>query len=145
MRRKYTRYSDELAARICALISGGQSLNALCTGRGMPCAETVRGWTLAHPRFGAGYTAAIAARNLSFAQGQPRSWRAHRHSTYSPRMAQRICRAVEGGASVADLQRRRDLPSYSTLRRWLRTRPAFRQMFEAARQERRRMLSEARR
>lgn len=37
-------YTEKLAARICAGISAGKSLEAVCREPGMPCSQTVREW-----------------------------------------------------------------------------------------------------
>jgi hypothetical protein len=58
-RGRPTLYTDELAARICAELAAGNSLNSICKAEGMPDEVTVREWAI-HDRqgFSAKYTQA---------------------------------------------------------------------------------------
>lgn len=58
-----TTYTPELAAIICGRIAAGETLVAICKGRGMPCVATVLGdaW-MANPEFSAAYARAKKVR-----------------------------------------------------------------------------------
>lgn len=50
-RGRPTDYSPETAAEICRRIADGESLTAICKGRGMPERQTVRVWRSKYPEF----------------------------------------------------------------------------------------------
>ena len=51
-------YNDEIAARICAALSDGQSLRTVCKGEDMPCMATVFMWLRTQEAFTEQYTRA---------------------------------------------------------------------------------------
>lgn len=44
--RRPTRYTPELAKRICTLLAGGESLRTICKREGMPTEAAVRQWAI---------------------------------------------------------------------------------------------------
>lgn len=62
-----TDYTDELADQICALISGGQTLKAICAQDGFPSAVSVFAWLRKYPEFLNNYTRAREAQADVFA------------------------------------------------------------------------------
>lgn len=55
-------YSDELADRICELISGGKSVKSICEMQGMPSMQSVWKWIREQPKFAENYARATAER-----------------------------------------------------------------------------------
>lgn len=51
-------FTPALATRICDRIASGESIRSICSEKGMPGWETVRGWLLKHPEFAAQYARA---------------------------------------------------------------------------------------
>jgi len=58
-------YSDELAERICDLLSVGHSLRKICERKGMPERRTVLRWLAQHDEFRHQYARARIASRLS--------------------------------------------------------------------------------
>lgn len=52
------RYDEALARRICRRLAEGETLMAICRGKGMPARRTVYDWLEAHAAFQARYRAA---------------------------------------------------------------------------------------
>lgn len=46
-----SKYSEELADRVCMEIAIGKSVHALCEGKGMPSPATIFAWLTKHPTF----------------------------------------------------------------------------------------------
>ena len=57
-----------------------------------------------------------------------------RKASYGPRMADRICAELALGHSLRAICRADDMPCVTTVMRWLRTRPDFREQYGLARE-----------
>lgn len=55
-------------------------------------------------------------------------------TVYGKSVVQRICRLIEGGATVSDISRTPEGPSYSTIYNWMDRYPEFRAALMAARE-----------
>lgn len=53
-----SKYSEELAVKICSMIASGKSLKSICEESGMPHRDTVREWLLQNAEFSAKYARA---------------------------------------------------------------------------------------
>jgi len=53
-----SKYTEELAAEICARIAGGESLVGICNDAHMPHRDTVRDWLVHKPDFSGRYARA---------------------------------------------------------------------------------------
>ena len=51
-----TKYTQEIADKICAMITEGCSIRTICAKEGMPCAQTFFNWLRAHKEFLEQYT-----------------------------------------------------------------------------------------
>lgn len=57
----YTRYSPQLAERICQEVAAGRTLADICSASGMPAATTFLNWTMRYPELAVTYEQARAA------------------------------------------------------------------------------------
>lgn len=57
-RGRPTRYSDEVAAELCARLSHGEPLAQICRDEHMPAVATVSDWKARHPGFSVGFARA---------------------------------------------------------------------------------------
>lgn len=62
-----SKYSDELAEKICELIASGMSLRTVCSQDGMPSAVTVCKWLSENEEFSKQYARAREEQAVSFA------------------------------------------------------------------------------
>ena len=62
-----TKYSDELAEKICELIASGMSLRTVCSQDGIPSAVTVCKWLSENEEFSKQYARAREEQAVSFA------------------------------------------------------------------------------
>lgn len=62
-----SKYSDEMAEKICELISSGMSLRTVCSQDGMPSAVTVCKWLSENDEFSKQYARAREEQAVSFA------------------------------------------------------------------------------
>ena len=136
-----SRFSEDVGEVITARVAAGESLISICRAADMPCRNTVRAWTHAHPAFGAGLMAAMRASRLE-ARGRDRvRWAAHeaarhwrgRGSTYRPELGEMICERLSEGESLKSIARDERLPTYATVFRWLSRHAEFAEMYEQAR------------
>lgn len=98
-------YSRALADEICARLSRGDSLRAICGDAAMPGERTVRDW-VAQDRDGfAGRYHAITRRKGP-------------ESAYSEDLARRICDALVAGRPLQHICRAAGMPDHSTVLRW---------------------------
>ena len=59
-----------------------------------------------------------------------------RHSTYDPEVADRICQGIAGGSSLVSILKEDDeLPTYTTIMKWLKDFPEFADNYARARED----------
>ena len=125
MRGRHTRYSQELAERICQGVAQGRSLTQLSQELGMPGRATLARWLKRHPEFRTAYEAALQA-----GAGAPPPERPARPAAiarprgYRRDIGERICERLAGGRSLLDLARDPDLPCTRTIYAWLQAHDA---------------------
>jgi hypothetical protein len=103
---KYVRYSDEVAGRIVARVTAGESVPKICRDRDMPHPTTVYDWARADLGFGRALAVAHQTANRARLKAQRRAaaqkWARGRDprgrwSTYTPELGDEICwRMIEG-------------------------------------------------
>ena len=143
MRRRCVRYSPRLAALICERIARGQTMNSLQLAAGLPSTTSMRQWLTRHPDFRDMYEAACDQRDYDemrdrFVDAEATG----RRTRYCRDMAERICRRIAAGQSMADLRKARDLPATSTIYNWLGRYEEFRRMYGTACEQRADMLAD---
>ncbi len=142
MRASPSRYSPELAARICAHVADGKSLRSFCRTRGHPARPTVAHWLELHPDFRARYDAACTMRAAAAeAAGVNDSGHGGRPTDYAPDLVERVCAMRARGSTMRQIAARRDMPGYRTLYGWLKDRKDFQSMYRAASEEWAEMLA----
>jgi hypothetical protein len=117
-------YSDEIAARICVMLSDGRTITSICSDSDMPSLDTVYSWLQRFPSFSEAYARAREAQQDTFA-GQiidiadtdddpqrarnridARKWHAAKTAPrkYGDRVMQEITGADGGPIAIAALQ-----------------------------------------
>jgi hypothetical protein len=117
-------YSDEIAARICVMLSDGRTITSICSDSDMPSLDTVYSWLQRFPGFAEAYARAREAQQDTFA-GQiidiadtdddpqrarnridARKWHAAKTAPrkYGDRVMQEITGADGGPIAIAALQ-----------------------------------------
>ena len=125
MRGRYTPYSPELAAEICALVAEGWNLRRISLRPGMPGRSTLGLWLAERDDFRAMHHAARARRPKMIRGGPvpPRSPGARRG--YSRAKGEAICARIAAGESLNQLAQDRRLPGVAAIYE-------FRRMYQAA-------------
>jgi hypothetical protein len=140
-------YSAALGEAVCARVAAGVPLARLRLEAGMPERTTLYKWARAHPDFGAALRAAQAAarraarlRTRARAAAQrarqeanPRGNGGRATETYTPELAEAICRRLAEGESLAAIGRDPAMPCIATVYHWIERRPEFEAMYVKAR------------
>jgi transposase-like protein len=135
-------FSPEIGEAIRARVAGGESVAAVCRGEGMPCRNTVRAWTRAHPEFGGALLSALREARAAARTADRARWARHeaarrphgRGSTYRPQVGEAICARLAGGESLTAIARDEGLPTYATILRWVSRHADFQEMYVQARE-----------
>ncbi len=106
-------YSPALGAVICARIARGETVRAICKGRGMPSHATMYHWLARHPDFAERFARAKAAQLETGMRTRGRP------TNYSPAVAATICERVMFGQTTGRICDSPGMPSRKTLFRWL--------------------------
>jgi len=130
-----------------------ETMKAITADPAMPAYCTVFRWVKMVPEFGDAYRQvrlaiskvarqeAVARRTASarahaaarIAAGKRvRHWVAGPKSTYTDEMAEKVCAAIEDGASMSEVVRTPGMPSFKAVYGWMRRRPAFQAMYVEA-------------
>jgi hypothetical protein len=117
-RRKYVRYSEDLARRLCERLEAGELLHQLGREPGMPSAEGVAKWARQKPEFAERLLAARRAGGWAPSASGPAF-------TYSPEVGHEIFERLCEGQSLTAIGRDPTMPSLSTLFYWRRRIPEF--------------------
>ena len=117
-RRASVRYSPEIAEKICAGVADDRTLHSICADEGMPSAATVFRWLAARADFRLLYDEARKDNGPT---------------QYSRQLAEAICEALVEGRSLASICANEDMPSRSTVFRWLDQHEEFRVLYARAR------------
>lgn len=130
---RVTRYTPELAERICARIEAGEPLNAICRDAALPCRRTIMNWRKSAPGFRARYERARAQQRAArLERGLPPTlgggqWR------YTDTLARTICDRLAAGESLLSICRDPAMPGYSTVLRWADQNTDFQAAYQRAR------------
>jgi len=130
-----TSYCAAEGERICGRLEAGESLNKICADPAMPARATVHKWVREIPAFRERYAAA---------RGRQRPGGAVSHlparvpagtgvDLYTDALADAFCERLAAGKSMGKVCADPTMPSESTVLRWLRERPDFRQRYAHAR------------
>lgn len=132
MRGRYTPYSPQLAADICALVAEGWNLRRISLRPGMPGRSTLGLWLAERDDFRAMHRAARAQRPKMIRGGPvpPRAPGARRG--YSRAKGEAICARIAAGESLNQLVQDRRLPGVAAIYDWLDAHHEFRRMYQAA-------------
>lgn len=118
-------WSEGVGAAIVARAAAGESVNAIGRTPGMPQAQTVRAWARERPAFGAALEAARRAAGNPFGPCV---------STYCEETATEIFERLCEGEGLIAICRDPVMPVRSTVGRWLKAEPAFREAVAMARE-----------
>jgi terminase small subunit-like protein len=118
-------WSEEVAAAVVAGTRAGKVLREVCAEPGMPSVRGVVRWAAERPAFGAALRAAREAAGLGLLGG-PRF-------SYCAETGEAICARLCAGEAMVAILRDVEMPGYSTLYRWLRDVPEFREAVGLAR------------
>lgn len=118
-------WSDAVAEAVLAGTRAGRVLAQVCAEPGMPSVRGVVRWAAERPAFGAALRAAREAAGLGLTGG-PRF-------SYCPETAEAICARLCAGEAMVTILRDVEMPGYSTLYRWLKEVPDFREAVGLAR------------
>jgi hypothetical protein len=135
-------YSEDLAGRIVARVSGGESVPRVCRDAGMPCADTVYAWARSEPRFGRALAAAHQAARRAAVGAQRKAAAAKwargrdprgRWSTYTPELGEEVCRRMVEGQSLKAIGADPEMPCAETILNWVKDVPGFEDRYVQAR------------
>lgn len=115
-RNKVWHPTDDMLARIVALVSDGKPLAEICAMPDMPSAYVIRQWRRASHSFD---TAMRKAKRERPVRSDPN------RMAFDWTVGQEICNAVRAGAFLTGLCKREDMPCLSTVRRWRKNFPDF--------------------
>ncbi len=134
MRGRYTTYSTELAAEICARVAEGWTLKRVARTPGMPGRSTIGLWLAEREAFRTLYQAARAQRpKMLRGVADPTEYPpTTRRRGYSRARGEAICAQVEAGASLNQVVKNRRSPQAATIYEWLGRHEDFRRMYLAA-------------
>ena len=143
---KESAFTWAMGKLILDRVAARETMKAITADPRMPAYCTVFRWVKVHPQFGDAYRAlraAIAAvareeakalraararvRDATrIAAGKPvRHWVSGAKSTYSPEIAEAICQAIRGGASLSEIAATPGMPSSKAIYGWIKRRPEF--------------------
>ncbi len=130
-----------------------ETMKAITADPRMPAYCTVFQWVKRVPEFGDAYRQVrlaisqaardeLAARRAAKARAhvaarvaagkRVRHWVAGPKSSYTDKMAEKVCRAIADGASMSEVVRRPGMPSFKVVYTWIRQRPEFAAMYVEA-------------
>jgi hypothetical protein len=152
---KDTAFTWEMGNLILRRMAARETMKEITADPRMPAYCTVFHWVKVVPKFGDAYRelrmalaqvaelerarlrqVMAAARDADrLAAGKRvRTWVSGRRSSYAPAWADAVCQAIEDGAALSAVVRRRGMPSSKVVYTWLRKFPEFRaQYIEACR------------
>lgn len=125
-RRAPVRYSERVARRICARVTKGEMLYAVCREAGMPTPQSVGRWAKERPDFGERLAQARRAGGRAAHGGGV--WR------YDPDTADEIFRRLCDGHSLTQIGEDPEMPCLSTIFHWRRRIPEFEQAVQLGKQ-----------
>ena len=133
MRGRYTPYSPELAAAVCARVREGHNLTRIAREPGMPGRSTFTQWLAERADFRALYDTACAARPCEI-RGGPKLERLppDLRRGYTEAKARAVCDRIAAGASLNALAKDHGVPGVVAIYAWLGEHEDFRQMYRAA-------------
>jgi hypothetical protein len=114
-------YPKKIAAKIARRLGRGEALAAICRDPGMPTPPAIRHWI-------------ETDRDGLFAECPRTPGKGGAPSRYTKRLADRICRRLAGGRSLASIARDPGMPAAATVVDWVnRNVDGFRAAYERAR------------
>jgi hypothetical protein len=128
------RYSEDLAGRIVARVTAGESVPKVCREPGMPHADTVYEWARKEPRFGRALAVAHQTARRAAVRAQRKAAAAKwargrdprgRWSTYTPELASEICWRIIEGRTLNAIGADPEMPCAGTILRWVKEVPGF--------------------
>lgn len=134
-RRARMRFDQDVADRIMLAVLRGATLPQLGRDPTLPSPIGLERWRKADPEFDAAMRSAMKI-------GHHARGRARAEAACSPTITDRVGRRIADGASLSSLGRDPDMPSPTTLYKWVRDRPAFAQEVARACEFRDWMLSD---
>ncbi len=130
-RRAYIRrtYEKKLAAvtALCARVEMGETLAEACRCPTAPPWSSLQWWLGRYPELRAMVEASQAVASEAFG-GQRATYR-----RWAPEIAAEVLARVEAGRGLDAVCAQPDMPAYSTVMRWIKTRPDFHQAYMLAR------------
>jgi hypothetical protein len=124
--RSKTCFREDLARTVCARLSAGESDASITRDKTMPSRSTLRQWRLAEPEFAADYEAARAKGGGKQGGGRP--------ELYSAALVDSLCDRIIEGRALHKICRDPDMPSQTTVNRWFKAYPEFREAYRFARE-----------
>ena len=147
---KESAFTWAMGRLILERMAARETMKAITADPRMPAYCTVFRWVKVHPEFGEAYRAVRAAvaavareeaKALRAAHARARDatriaagkavrhWVAGARSTYSPEIAEAICDAIKGGASLSEIVATPAMPSFKAIYGWIKRRPEFEAAF----------------
>jgi hypothetical protein len=126
-RRTPYEVREALVRRVCRAVANGVTLEAACRDPMAPLRQTFQEWVGQDEGFAAMLAQARAAGE------QARARRAARPGAYSAELAAAFCARIEAGRGLLEVCSEPDMPSHTTVYRWVKTRPKFAEAYSAAR------------
>lgn len=128
-RRAAQRYARRapLMRRVCRRMASGASLAEACQDPMLPLPTEVARWAAEEPQF-----AAMLAKARS-AGGTEHLARPDRPGSWSPAIANEFLARIAAGRGLVEVCAEPDMPTHTTIYRWLRSKPDFAHDYREAR------------
>jgi hypothetical protein len=114
--------------RVCRRVAAGETVQDVCRDPLMPLAQEFHGWLAEEPEFAAMMR---AARRKSGRAGLARPGRP---GLWSEALSREFLGRIEDGRGLVEVCSEPDMPTHTTVYRWLRAKPEFAEAYALARQ-----------
>lgn len=114
---------------VCRRVADGETLEAICRDPMMPLRQDFNVWIAEEPEF------ARMMRDARGRSGQAKLARPGRPGRWSEALGREFLGRIADGRGLVEVCSEPDMPSHTTVYRWLRTKPDFAVAYAQARQE----------
>ncbi|MBU1378085.1 MAG: hypothetical protein KKE02_09505 [Alphaproteobacteria bacterium] len=123
--RDYLQMTAAVQA-VCRRVAAGVTLTEACRCPTAPQRSTLISWLAHYPELAAMVEDARAASDAVFGPRRP-------YHYWDPEVAAEVLRRIEDGRGLTEVCAERDVPSYSTVMRWINERPDYLEAYMLAR------------
>lgn len=130
-RRAARRIAERAATvrAVCRRVAAGETVEAICRDPMMPLRQELNAWVSEEPEF------ARMMRQARVKSGKAGLARPGRPGRWSEALGAEFLARIADGRGLVEVCSEPDMPSHTTMYRWLRTKPEFAQAYARARAE----------